>query len=124
VLTNHTGRRLAALTTICASLALGTAATAAAYPITPEGEPLHLNAGLTPPPPAVVPGAGDSTLAGETASIPVNAVPLANVSNDGTDWIETALTVIASIAVLALAMAGLIMIRQLRGSAPTDSRGR
>ena len=119
---NHLGRRLAALTTICASLALGTAATVAAYPITPEGEPLHLNTGAaTSPQPAVVPGASDNTIrAGETAPIPANAVPLADISNDGTDWIETARTVIASLAVLALAVAALTMTGHLRGSARTD----
>ena len=45
LITHRTGRRLAVLTGLCLVLALFTAASVAAYPITPDGEPLYLDRG-------------------------------------------------------------------------------
>ena len=40
---HQTGRRLAVLTGLCVALALGAATHVAAYPVTPDGEPLYLD---------------------------------------------------------------------------------
>ena len=120
MLITHRGRRLVVLTTTCALLSLASVATVAAYPITPEGEPLHLEAGATPTLPASASATSDVMRSGAATSTPANAVPLAEVSTNGTDWVETALTVMAAIALLALAVAGMTLPGHLRGSARTD----
>ena len=42
---HQTGPRLAVLTGVCMALALGGATHVAAYPVTPDGEPLYLDRG-------------------------------------------------------------------------------
>lgn len=117
MLITHRGRRLVVLTTTCALLSLAAVATVAAYPITPEGEPLHLRAGATPRLPAAASASSDATSSGAATSIPANAIPVAEISSSGTDWIETALTAMAAIALLALAAAALTLTGHRRGSA-------
>ena len=117
MLTTHRGRRLVALTTICASLALVTSATVAAYPITPEGEPLHLEAGATPTLPATASSTSDVTRTGPAPSTPVNAIAVREISSNGTDWVATGLTAMASLALLALAAAAFTLTAHRRGSA-------
>ena len=113
----HPGGRLVVLTTTCALLSLASVATVAAYPITPEGEPLHLRAGATPRLPATASVSSGATSSDPATSIPANAIPVADISSRGTDWIETALTATAAIAVLALAAAALTLTGHRRGSA-------
>lgn len=117
MLNTHHGRRIAALTTICASLALVTSATVAAYPVTPEGEPLHLEAGATPQLPATGLATSGAASSGSTTTVPANVVPVQEISSSGTDWIETALTAIAAVALLALAVAAFTLTGHRRGSA-------
>ena len=115
-ITKQAAQRLAVLVTLCATLALAAASTAAAYPLTPDGEPLHLKAGATPslaPDPVLKPidwGAGAN-------STPENVVPIAEISSSGTDWTATATTAIAALAVLAVASAAFVLTAQRRGSA-------
>lgn len=114
---NRPWRRLVVLTTICASLTLASAATVAAYPITPEGEPLHLEAGVTPTLPAADPATSDVMRSGAATSPPVNAIAVREISSNDTDWVATGLTAMASIALLALAAAAFTLTGRRRGSA-------
>ena len=114
-ITHQTGRRLAVVAGL-ATLALAAAPTVAAYPIAPDGEPLHLKAGETPslaPDPVLKPidsGAGPK-------STPVNVVPLAEISSSGTDRLTTALMAISALAVLAVAVSAYALGGPRRGSA-------
>jgi hypothetical protein len=45
LIAHQTGRRLAVLTGLCVALTLGAATHVAAYPLTPDGEPLYLDRG-------------------------------------------------------------------------------
>ena len=119
MLSKHLVRRLVALTATCASLALVTSGTVSAYPIGPEGEPLHLETGVMPQLPATGSGTSGAADSGADPSIPANAVPVREISSSGTDWTGIGLTAIASLAVLALATAAVTLTGRRRESART-----
>ena len=112
------GRRLAVLTGLCLTLALCSAAQVAAYPVTPDGEPLYLENGA--PPSAVTPAAGSSIGNGGAtrSSTATDAVPVTDITSNGTDW-STAISivVVASLAVLALIAAAFVLNGHRRRSA-------
>jgi hypothetical protein len=110
LITHQPGRRLAALAGLCLALALVTTAPVAAYPITPDGEPLHLESpaptSSMPPegiaPPHVVGGTTQSS----TATDPL---PATDFASNGTDWNGAisiaAVSVLAALALIAVAFA-------------------
>lgn len=122
MLSNHRVLRAAAFTTVCALLSLVTAGTGAAYPITPEGEPLHVEAGSTPTLPATAEATSDVGPADRTASIPPNVVAVEEISSEDDTWVDTGLMAIAALAVLALALAALRLGGSGQGSARGDVR--
>jgi hypothetical protein len=101
--THRTGRRLAVLTGLCLALGLASVAPAAAYPITPEGEPLHLEGA---PQSSVTSGGGSLPRAAGTqqslAPVPVSETVLAS---SGTDW-GSVIAVAAAAGLAALAVMG------------------
>ena len=105
--THRPGRRLAVLTTVCATLALIAAANVSAYPVTPEGEPLY-------PDPVTAP-------ATEATSTPVapNAIPIRE--DDPSGWMErgtvTSVAAVAVLIALAALAAALVVSGQRRRSA-------
>ena len=107
--THQSGRRRrAAFAGLCVALALITAAPVAAYPITPDGEPLHLESATPtssmPPegisPPHVVGAATQSS----TATDPL---PATDFASNGTDW-SGAISVAALSALAALALIAVV----------------
>ena len=113
---NHRGLRLAVFTTVCALLTLATVATVAAYPITPEGEPLHLEAGATPALPGTAVATSVVGRSNPAAPAPVNAVPVEEISSQDTAWGDEALAAMAALAVLVLVVAALRLAGSRRGS--------
>lgn len=96
-------RRLAALTGLCVTVALVSASNVAAYPVTPEGEPLYAESVPTSAPATEVPG---------------NVVPITATASNGTDWSAViAVAAGASVAALAVLAAALILTGLRRRSA-------
>lgn len=116
MLSKHRTLRLSAFTTVCALLSLAAVATGVAYPITPDGEPLHVGAGPTPSVPAT---SVATSVVGrfDPASIPANVAP-ENISPEDNAWLDTGLTAMAALAVLVLAIAAL----RLAGHSGTATR--
>jgi hypothetical protein len=110
-------RRLAVLIGLCLALALGSAAQVAAYPATPDGEPLYLETG-TPTssmaPEGILPQEGGAT----QSSIATDAAPVTDITSSGTDW-STAISIVvdASLAGLALLAAAFVLNGHRRHSA-------
>jgi len=119
MLSKHRVLRLTACTTVCALLSLATVATGSAYPITPDGEPLHVEAGATPTTPAA---AVATSVVGRSdpASIPANVVPVEEVSPEDNAWLDTSLMAMAALAVLVLAIAALRVAGSHSGTATRD----
>jgi hypothetical protein len=94
MLNHHIWRRLALLTGLCL-VSLVSTATVAAYPVTPEGEPLYVEAG-TP----------TSSMPPEGVDLPQNAgaepVSATVVASSGTDW-GGVIAVVAGVGLAALA---------------------
>ena len=109
--THRRRHRLALLTALAAMLTLVAAANVAAYPIGPDGEPLYLAPGKTPPVPAT--GSVQSgPVATDAPSRPGNVVPIEDVSSSGTDGSD----VVAAIGVvLVAALAVVVVARVLTG---------
>ena len=119
MLSKHGALRLAAFTTVCALLSLATVAAVAAYPITPDGEPLHVGAGATP----TIPTASVATSVvgrSDPASIPANVVPVEEISPEDNAWLDTGLTAMAALAVLVLAISELRLAGSHSGTATRD----
>ena len=96
-------RRLATLTGLCATVALVAAGNVAAYPVTPEGEPLYAETVPTSAPATEVPG---------------NVVPITATASNGTEWSAVIpVAAGASIAALAVLAAALILTGLRRRSA-------
>ena len=122
LITHRTGRRLAVLTGLCLVLALFTTASVAAYPITPDGEPLYLDRGapqssiVTPTPSEF----GDLKRERQALppSKPIDPLPAAIVTSSGTHWNGVFFVVAgASLAALALIAAAFVLNGHRRGSA-------
>lgn len=96
-------RRLAMFTGLCVTAALVAAGNVAAYPVTPEGEPLYADTVSTSAPLTEVPG---------------NVVPITATASNGTDW-STVIPVAAgaSVAALAVLAAALVLTALRRRSA-------
>lgn len=105
--TTHRARhRFALLTALAAMLTLVAAVNVAAYPIGPDGEPLYLAPGQTPP----VQNAGSVQSGPVAADVPSpagNIVPIEDVSPNGTDRSNVVgaigVVLVAALAVVAAA---------------------
>jgi hypothetical protein len=111
-------RRLAVLTGLCLATALVSAATVAAYPVTPEGEPLYLQNGTPPSSVATVSGsvprAAEATQQSPTPE-PVSATVFAS---SGTEWGSViAIAAGAGLVVLAAIAAAFVVTNHRRRSA-------
>jgi hypothetical protein len=119
LITHRNGRRLAVLTGLCVTLALGAATHVAAYPITPDGEPLYLDHGA-PQSSTVTPiEFGDLKRDWvRKRSTTIDPLPATIVRSNGTDWSGVILVVAgASLAALALIAAAFVMNGHRRRSA-------
>ena len=111
-------RRLAWLTALGSMLALVAAANVAAYPITPDGEPLNLDTGparssSVAPPVQPAPLGSGAALRSKT-----NAVPIAEIASKDTDRSSAiAVLAVASLAALALIAAAFVLTGRRRKSA-------
>ena len=116
---HRTASRVAALTGLCLALALATAATVAAYPVMPEGEPVHLE-GAQPTSPTPV-GASLPRSAGATRSSRTDEPASPTVfASSGADWSgAVAVASAAGLAALACLAAGLVLANYRRRSAET-----
>ena len=117
VITHQSRGRRAALAGLCVTFALAGATSATAYPSTPDGEPLHLEAAGTQTVATVDPAHPNAAAPGTGPSTPSNAVPLVDLSSNGTDWVATAMTAIAALALLALGAAAFALTGERRRSA-------
>lgn len=128
LMTHRNGRRLAVLTGLCLGLALGAATHVAAYPITPDGEPLYLDRGapqssIATPTPSEL---GDAKRARPAMqpSREIDPLPATIVTSSGTDWGGVFLVVAgASIAALALIVAAFVLNSHRRHSAGAHRGG-
>ena len=87
---HQTGRRLAVLTGLCVALALGAATHVAAYPVTPDGEPLYLDP-RAPQSSTVTPiefGDLKRDWVAIKSSRTIDPLPATIVKSSGTDWTE------------------------------------
>jgi hypothetical protein len=105
VLTTHqAGQRLAVLAALCLTLALMTAANVAAYPITPDGDPLYLGTAPTQqslaPDPVLEPVDAGAVTPQSTVS---ELSPIETVSSSAADW-SSVISVIAGASLAALAV--------------------
>jgi hypothetical protein len=109
--THQSGRRRrVALAGVCLGLALVTAAPVAAYPITPDGEPLHLESpaptSSMPPEGIASPNGVGATTQPSTANDPL---PATDFASNGTDWSGAisiaAVSALAALALIAVAFA-------------------
>lgn len=122
LIANRTGRRLTVLTGLCVALALGSAMQVAAYPVTPDGEPLYLDQGApqsstaTPIQNEVVDLKRDWPAT--KSSRAVDPLPATIVRSSGTDWGRVVSVVAgASLAGLALIAAAFVLNGHRRRSA-------
>jgi hypothetical protein len=108
---HHAARRLMWFTALGLVLALAATATVGAYPVTPEGDPLHAE---TVPTESFT-GIPDS---GSTPATPGNAVPLRKVASGGTDWSAViAVAAASSLAALAVLAAASVLTGRRERSA-------
>ena len=127
LMTHRNGRRLAVLTGLCVALALGAATHVAAYPITPDGEPLYLDRGApqsstTTPMPNELGDLKREWLAMKSSK-PIDPLPATIVTSSGTDWGGVFFVVAgASLAALALIAAAFVLNGHRRRSAGAHSR--
>jgi hypothetical protein len=125
LMTYGNGRRLAALTGLCVALALGAATHVAAYPITPDGEPLYLERG-TPQSSTVTPrelrDPQRERLASQPSK-PIDGLPATIVTSSGTDWSGVFVVAGATLAALALIAAAFVLSGHRRGSAGAHRGG-
>jgi hypothetical protein len=111
MLNHQIWRRLALLTGLCLASTLVSAGTVAAYPVTPEGEPLYVEGG-TP----------TSSMPPEGVYLPQNAgaepVSATVVASSGTDW-GGVIAVVAGVGLAALAViaAAVVLANHRRRSA-------
>ena len=125
LMTHRNGRRLAALAGLCVALTLGAATHVAAYPITPDGEPLYLDRG-TPQSSTVTPGKFRDVQRERLAiqrSKPIDPLPATIVTSSGTDWSRVFVVAGASLAALALIAAAFVLSGHRRGSAGAHRGG-
>lgn len=105
--THQSGRRLAALAGLFLAM-LVTAAPVAAYPITPDGEPLHIESAAPtssmPPEGIASPNGVGATTQPSPATDPL---PATHFASTGTDWSGAisiaAVSVVAALALIAVA---------------------
>jgi hypothetical protein len=115
--THWIGRRLAVLIGLCLALALGSAAQVAAYPVTPEGEPLYLETG-TPTSSMAPEGILAQDGGAPQSSTATDAVPVTDITSSGTDWSPAiSIVVVAGLAALALLAAAFVLNGHRRRSA-------
>ena len=122
LIAHQTGRRLAVLTGLGAALALGAATHVAAYPVTPDGQPLYFDQGALQSSPATpMPNElGDlkRDWLAMKSSRAVDPLPATIVRSGGTDWSRVVSVVAgASLAGLALIAAALVLNGHRRRSA-------
>ncbi len=111
-------RRLALLTALGSMLALFAAANVAAYPITPDSEPLYLDTGRARSAPEVHPVHAAPLGSGAASRSGTNAVPIAEVSSNDTDRSSAiAVVAVASLAALAVLAAAFVLTGHRRKSA-------
>jgi hypothetical protein len=110
MLNHQIWRRLALLTGLCL-VSLVSTATVAAYPVTPEGEPLYVEGGT---PTSSMPPEGVS-LPQSSGAEPVSATV---VASSGTDW-GGVIAVVAGVGLAALAViaAAVVLANHRRRSA-------
>ena len=117
---HQTGRRLAVLTGLCVALALGAATHVAAYPVTPDGEPLYLDP-RAPQSSTVTPiefGDLKRDWVAIKSSRTIDPLPATIVKSSGTDWSGVFFVVAgASLAALALIAAAFVLSGHRRRSA-------
>ena len=122
LMAHRNGRRLAVLTGLFVALALGAATHVAAYPITPDGEPLYHDRG-TPQSSTVGPMPNESAVLrrgspATRSSKPIDPLPATIVTSGGTDWSGVYLVVAgATVAALALVAAAFVLNGHRRRSA-------
>jgi hypothetical protein len=115
--THRTRHRLALLTALAAMLTLVSAANVAAYPIGPDGEPLYLAPGQTPPVPATG-SLQSSPVAADVPSAAGNVVPIEDVSSNGTDRSDVVAAIgVVLVAALAVVAAARVLAGYRRRSA-------
>lgn len=121
LMAHRNGRRLAVLTGLFVALALGAATHVAAYPITPDGEPLFDRG--TPQSSTVGPMPNESAVLrrgspATRSSKPIDPLPATIVTSGGTDWSGVYLVVAgATVAALALVAAAFVLNGHRRRSA-------
>jgi hypothetical protein len=115
--THRARHRLALLTALAAMMTLVATANIAAYPIGPDGEPLYLAPGQTPP----VPAAGSVQVGQVAADAPSpagNAVPIEDVSSSGTNRSDVVAAIgVVLVAALAVVAAARVLAGYRRRSA-------
>jgi hypothetical protein len=122
LIAHQTGRRLAVLTGLCVALALGSAMHVAAYPVTPDGEPLYLDQGAPPsstttPTPSKFGDLKRDSVALKSSRA-IDPLPATIVKSSGTDWSGVFFVVAgASLAALALIAAAFVLNGHRRRSA-------
>ncbi len=116
---HKTARRVAVLTGLCLALALVPAATVGAYPVMPDGEPVHLEGAQ--PTSATPVGEPLPRSTGATQSSPMDEPAASTVfASSGTDWSgAVAVASAAGLAALAFLAAGLFLANYRRRSAET-----
>ena len=127
LMTRRNGRQLAVLSGLCLGLALFTAPSAAAYPITPDGDPLYLDRGapqssiVTPRPSELADLKRKSPA--RQPSKPIDPLPATIVTSSGIDWSGMFFVVAgASLAALAL-IAAVFVLSGHRHRSPGAHRG-
>ena len=128
LMTHRNGRQLAVLTGLCLGLALFTAASVAAYPITPDGEPLYLDRGapqssiVTPTPSEL--GDAKRERPAMQPSRAIDPLPATIVTSSGIDWSGVFFVVAgAGLAALALIAAAFVLNGHRRRSAGAHRGG-
>jgi hypothetical protein len=112
---HQTGPRLAVLTGLCVALALGAATHVAAYPVTPDGEPLYLDRGAPQSSTGTPKPSGFGDLKRDRA---VDPLPATIATSSGTDWSRVVSVVAgAGFAALALIAAAFVLNGHRRRSA-------
>lgn len=129
LITHRNGRRLVVLTGLCLGLALFTAASVAAYPITPDGEPLYLDreaprSSIVTPTRSAFGDVKRERLATKRSK-PIDPLPATIVRTSGTDWSGVFFGVAgASAAALSLIAAAFVLNgHRRRSGGPTEWRG-